>query len=120
MKKQYVILGLIILSLIMGFTGCTESTNKIDPRIELVNTWQEADSKFDFYKGTIKNIGGELLEEINVKVNFYDINNNLLFSDSDVIYNLTNSQTDEFSVRVYNLYIHYKNIDHVEYEIRVP
>ena len=108
-----------MLFLTIGLSGCTESTNKIDSRIELVNTWKEADSKFDFYKGTIKNIGGELLEEIVVKINFYDSNNNFLFSDSDAIYNLTNSYTDEFSVRVYNSYKYYNYIDHIEYEITV-
>ena len=69
--------------------------------------------------GTIKNIGGELLEEIIVKINFYDSNNNFLFSDSDVIYNLTNSYTDEFSIRVYNRYKYYNYIDNIEYEITV-
>jgi len=118
-KKQFLIIGIVMPLLTIGLSGCTESTNKIDSRIELVNTWKETDSKFDFYKGTIKNIGGELLEEIIVKVNFYDSNNNFLFSDSDVIHNLNNSYTDEFSVRVYNLYKYYNYIDHIEYEITV-
>ena len=144
MKKTILLLiALIVIS--VGFlSGCDETTSNggitgDSDEVEIVNYKIEtfgADlgskpekigdgfihnekAKNGYYKitGTIKNIAGRMLNNITVKVDFYDRNHSYLASKSDYILNLTNTNTDDFKV-IYLCYSSYfENIDQIEFDI---
>lgn len=124
MKKQNIIVGIVVLLLTIELSGCTDQNgdNVVDSDVELVNTWIDRNtaldgSKYDYYKGTVKNVAGKMLNKVTVSLNFYDSENNFLFYKTDTISNLANSYTKDFSVTVYSYQSYYENIDHVEYKI---
>ena len=143
--KKTILLLIVIMVISVGFlSGCDETTsnggiNGDSDEVELVNYKIEtfgADlgkkpekigdgfihtekAKNGYYKitGTIKNIAGRMLNNITVKVNFYDINHTYLTSKSDYILNLTNTNTDDFKV-IYLCYPSYfEYIDQIEFDI---
>ena len=126
MKNQLIIVGIIVILLTVVLSGCNDSsqTKEDTDKVELLDTWVDKHtaldgSKYNYYNGTVKNIAGHMLNKINITVKFYDNNNNYLFSEYDAICNLANSYTRDFSVYVDSFNIHYKYIDHVEYDLTI-
>ena len=143
--KKTILLLIAIMVISIGFlSGCNETTsnggiNGDSDEVELVNYKIEtfgADlgskpekigdgfihteiANNGYYKitGTIKNIAGKMLNNITVKVDFYDNNHTYLASKSDYILNLTNTNTDDFKV-IYLCYSNYfENVDQIEFDI---
>ena len=143
--KKITILLIALMVICVGFlSGCDEKTsnggiNGDSDEVELVNYKIEtfgADlgkkpekigdgfihtekAKNGYYKitGTIKNIAGRMLNNITVKVNFYDINHTYLTSKSDYILNLTNTNTDDFKVIYLGFSSYFENVDQIEFDI---
>ena len=144
MKKISILLiSLMVIS--VGFlSGCDETTSNGDitgdsDEVEIVNYKIEtfgADKGFKpekigdgfihnekakngYYKitGTIKNIAGRMLNNITVKVDFYDRNHSYLASKSDYILNLTNTNTDDFKVICLCYSSYFENVDQIEFDI---
>jgi len=143
--KKTILLLIAMMVIIVGFiSGCNETTSNGDTaentdKVELVNYKIEtfgADlgmkpekigdgfihnekAKNGYYKitGTIKNIAERMLNNITVKVNFYDINHNYLTSESDYIENLTNANTDDFKIIYLCFSNYFEIIDEIEFDI---
>lgn len=142
--KKTILLLIVIMVISVGFlSGCDETTsnggiNGDSDEVELVNYKIEtfgADkgskpekigdgfihtekAKNGYYKitGTIKNIAGRMLNNITVKVDFYDINHTYLASKSDYILNLPDT-TDDFKIIYLCFSSYFENIDQIEFDI---
>ena len=125
MKKHLIVSGIVFVLLMVGFSGCVEQDISGDTnQVELVNEWIDRNtaidgSKYDYYKGTIRNIAGKHLDNIKIIVKFYDRNDNFLFEKTDYVSNLANSYTKDFSVVVYSYGTYYDAIDYWKYEFKV-
>ncbi len=144
MKKQIIMLGIVILLICVGLSGCEETTNNggttgDTAEVELVNYKIEtfgADMGFKpekigdgfihsekakngYYKitGTIKNTAGRMLNNITVKVDFYDINHTYLDSKSDYILNLQDTKTDDFKIIYLCFSSYFENVEQIEFDI---
>lgn len=117
----------IILFICTGLlSGCTEQSNSENDKtseiakVKLIDTDYERHSTivgwYDYYKGTIKNVAGYMLNGVSVTVKFYDENDHFLFKRTDTIYYLANTYTKEFSVTVHSYDDYAENIDYVKYE----
>ena len=143
MKKQLIIIGIIILVVTVGLSGCQESKTVYKPptsgdtdEVELLNCTIETygamnssseviklgdgfihDSTYNvsYYSinGTIKNIADYIIHKIRITVNFYDENKSLLANQSAWVYNLRRNFTDDFKVMYVNLYPFFQNITQV-------
>ena len=76
-------------------------------------------AKNGYYKitGTIKNNAGRMLNNITVKVDFYDINHNYLTSEYDYVLNLTNTDTDDFKIIYLGYSSYFEDVDQMEFDI---
>jgi hypothetical protein len=116
-------IGLIICVFFIFIMGCTDSPN-INGRTDkviLIDEWVQIHPVADvessvFYKGIIKNVGGSKIDEVIVRVNFYDENDTFLFYEDDLIYNLKSGGEEYFSVSTSSSNPYYQDIDHVDYE----
>ena len=143
--KKTILLLIAMMVISVGFlSGCDETTSNggttgDSDEVEIVNYKIEtfgADKGFKpekigdgfihnekakngYYKitGTIKNIAGRMLNNITVKVDFYDINHSYLASKSDYILNLTNTNTDDFKVICLCYSSYFENVDQIEFDI---
>jgi len=135
MKKTILLLIAMMLISLGFFSGCNEKTNEV----ELVNYKIETfgadlgmkpekigdgfihneQAKNGYYKitGTIKNIAGIMLNNITVKVDFYDKNHSYLTSESDFIENLTNTNTCDFKVILLCFSSYFEIVDQIEFDI---
>ncbi len=127
MKKNLgcFLLIIIIFSLICG---CTDSTDTnvdndkdqsekvllIDEQM-LIHPIASGENNV-FYKGTIKNIGEEKLDQIEIIVTFYDENNLSLFTKSTLVNDLNHDESKDFQVVVKSSNQYFDSIDHVDYE----
>lgn len=67
--------------------------------------------------GTVKNIAGEMLNEIDISVNFYDSNDIYLYSITTSKSNLPNTYTWDFIVVYMEYYDYFEDVDHISFEI---
>ena len=133
--------------MIVGLSGCNEENNGEDKFSGDIDKVKILDFKIETYEdkpfvedikladgfdytlidqvgyyqvsGTIKNIAGEKLNEIDVKVNFYDKDGNFLISRTDVIKDLANTYSEDFGVEVRSTNKYFENVDNVKFEIGV-
>lgn len=75
------------------------------------------DHRYYKIQGTIKNIAGDMLNTINIKVKFYDNNDNFLAEKTATIHNLTDSNSEDFGVKYNSSESYFDNIDEVQFEI---
>jgi len=142
MKKQLVIIGIIILLISAGLSGCQESKTNYKPptsgdtdEVELLNctieTYGATNSSqriklgdgfvhnsvynvtYYVINGTIKNIANYIIHKIRITVNFYDENKSFLANQSAWIYNLRRNFTDNFEVPYLKQYPFFDNITQV-------
>lgn len=176
MKKQLVMIGIMIILIAGGLSGCIETnqeatgdtnhdtngsqneekfttlpdgtnvTGDID-KLEILNYFVVTEKKvngslfwnspWDTYEKiadgfvysenatryrinvTVKNIAGELLDDITIYVRYYDNLSNLLRSDYDYGYNLYIEDTIDFSFTWYNSSYssYFEHVDHISFEI---
>jgi hypothetical protein len=126
MKKSIgcFLLTIILFSLICGCTDSkdTNLNNKnlsenillIDEQV-LINPIASGENNV-FYKGTLKNIGEEKLDEIEIIVTFYDENNTSLFTKSTVVSDVDKGESKDFKVVVKSSNQYFDRIDHVDYQ----
>ena len=148
MKKQFIVIGIIVLFLTGGLNGCLESKTDYKPltsgdtdKVELLNCTIETYGAMNssqriklgdgfihgstynvtYYdiKGTIKNIAHYILHEIKITVNFYDENNSYLANTSALVYGLRRNFTKNFTTVYINQYPFFDNITQVVIDIRI-
>ena len=128
MKKQLIIVGMIVLLITIGLSGCneTDKTKGDTDKVELVNYNVETLkgvglNECKSIKGTVKNIAGTLIDKITINVKFYDSNNNLLRTITDYVEHIANSYTQDFEVQYWNYYEYYENVDwdNIKFEFTV-
>jgi len=145
MKKQLIIVGIIILLITVGLSGCNENsenfedTNNVElvdylvisykfgkdafsPNIKLGDGFNYKENMVGFkVSGTIKNNEGEPLSKIKVIGNFYD-GNKFLGSDETIIENVPDGETRDFNVFFHNR--DFPNdyllvVDNVQFEFKI-
>jgi len=144
MKKKILLLIAVMVISVGFFSGCNETTNNGEitedsDAVEIVNYKIETfgadlgfkpekigdgfihneQAKNGYYKitGTIKNIAGRMLNNVTVKVDFYDINHSYLTSKSDYIENLVNTYTEDFKVIYLGYSNYFEKVEQIEFNI---
>ncbi|MHA2309160.1 MAG: FxLYD domain-containing protein [Candidatus Heimdallarchaeaceae archaeon] len=134
MNKKILIIFLILTLLIVGFSGCTET--EVEPQWENVEiirwyegTYWEAgrimnngliyneDAKFYKVNGTAINQASKGLRNVIIWVKYYDINNTILWEDGVLQNSVAQNQTWEFQSLYISSREHFKEVDHVEFDI---
>lgn len=77
--------------------------------------------KYGYYRiiGKIKNNSGKMLSDIFIIVKFYDKNGSYLLTKTDGIFNLPNTFTEDFEIRLQKDTKYFENIDNIKFEIEV-
>ncbi|MCJ7572516.1 MAG: FxLYD domain-containing protein [Candidatus Thermoplasmatota archaeon] len=109
MRKQLIIIGIIIILITVGLSGCnTNSGNIIIVRHNIdKQSWAITVS------GTVKNIADNNVDYAEVTVKFYDSDNELLITKTTQIGYIGNGETKGFQVyysssdKYFSLYDHY-------------
>jgi len=144
MKKKILLLIAMMVISVGFFSGCNETTSNGDidgdsNEVELVNYIIETfgadlgmkpekigdgfihneQAKNGYYKitGTIKNIAGRMLNNITVKVDFYDINHTYLGSESENILNLPDTNTADFKIICLCFSSYFEDVEQIEFDI---
>ena len=136
MNRRLVLLGVLIIFIIV-LCGCIKQNNKTtgNSKVEIVHysiqtqkhisvdmaDWIKIVDGFlysdeaerYFINGTIKNICGYTLAQVNITANFYDSNNNFIHSESISIYDLPNTNTTTFEISYWNTTPYFQNVDHM-------
>lgn len=139
MKKiAILIIALVIIG--VGFlSGCTTVENNYpfpeDNEVEIVSYSVEtqlyidgestiesgfihSDDTIQFnIKGKVKNNAGEMVSKITIESNFYDGNDNFLLTKKKDIYNLADTETEDFEIVYISLDNYFENVEKVEFEI---
>ena len=136
MKKQLIIIGIIILLIAVGLSGCQEnniSDNLIDASnevqlvshsIRIAQGWCDIPNGMQVMEvrlvsGTIKNIAGRNIDTVYVRVRFYDWDNKLLFTSTTTVSYLGRGLTDDFSVQYCSNEPYYETYDHYTIEVLI-
>jgi len=114
MKKQLMIFGVVILLLsVFGLSGCTEHMgNTANSEIQILNHDINEEGSFKAVYGSIKNNANKEIDEVIVKVRFYDIDNGLLNTELATVHHLAKGETDNFSVTYWYHEPGFDNYDH--------
>ena len=116
--KKYIVIGIMLVLLIFGFCGCTEQQTSGDTnQIQLVgynvesqiHDWAGSKTlsngfvysdEVDRYsvEATIKNIGNEFIDIVQVTAKFVDIDGNVLGSDNVLVFDIAVGYTKTFTV----------------------
>jgi len=92
MKKQILIIGIIIVLFITGLSGCTETNDKEIKKEDFIGAWQIVDTSYEY----IKNL-------VNVHDYIYDFFENLTIKNSVIHYNDPSNLSDTYtSIHWYN------------------
>ena len=144
MKKSILLISTMMVISAGFLSGCEETTSNGDTidfsdKVELVNYTVETfgadrgtkpekigdgfihndQANNGYYKitGTIRNDAGRMLKNVTVKVDFYDINDTYLGSESDYIFNLTDAGTGNFKVICLCFSDYFESVDQIEFDI---
>lgn len=149
MNSYLIIIGISILLLDVGLSGCFEETVDVTgdaDKIEIIDysvitKWHipgygtyQTYSKPGFYKdypanayepryivsGIAKNIAGEYLDQIKIVVFFCDSNEHQLASENITIHELGNNYIKNFTAYLYSSNKYFKNIDYVKFHVSAP
>ncbi|NHJ87738.1 MAG: hypothetical protein FK734_19915 [Asgard group archaeon] len=109
MKKQLMIIGIVVILLAVSLSGCNEQSNNSNSGsgyiiIESHNVDDsQANSAWGLIRvyGKIKNIGDKNVDYAEVTVKFYDSDNELLFTNKQQIRYIAKGETEDFSVYYY-------------------
>ena len=123
-KQKITILSLItIIIIFILLTGCSEQSAKIGgetDKIQLLsyNMITKSDQNMSYHNvtGTVKNIAGQDLSIVRIKVYFYDKNGNILNLKEFLIENLPNIFTADFGVNYYSNESYYEYVDNIGFE----
>ena len=142
MKKHLVVIGIIFVLLMVGFSGCTELNGNVESsgeieKVELVSYKVET-QKWDYgYKtigngfnyskdaelylitGTVKNIAGETIISVNITAKFYDSTNIFLKEKTTYLGGIPNTRTEDFGIYYFANEKYFENIRVVKFEFEV-
>jgi len=142
MKKQIIILGIAVLLICVGLSGCEElignggGTTGNASKVELVSYNVETQDYFgsrigdgfihdDNAKryeitGTIKNKASYKLDEVKVTAKLFDSNFIFLDSKSTIVDGIPETYTEEFSISFHKNYTDgFENADSVRFDLEV-
>ena len=115
------ILGLIFILILIA--GCSEQSAKIGgetDKIQLLSynlkTISDQNISYHNVTGTVKNIAGQNLNIVRIKVYFYDQNGNILNLKEFIVNNLPNIFTADFGVNYYNNESYFEYVDNIGFE----
>jgi hypothetical protein len=139
-KKQFVIIGILTLFVTAELSGCQESqtsgdTDKVQLQDYTIETYYNYGSlnieklgdgfihnnsytnRSYLILGTVKDIAGEMLNNLVITLNFYNSNSNFLASKTYTIPYLSGTET--FHVVYYDSEPYFDNIDNVKFKFTV-
>jgi len=140
MNKQSILLGVIIIFIIV-LCGCTRQNGKTigNDKVEIIyysiqtqrhiavdmGDWIKIADGFlytetaerYFINGTIKNIAGYTLTQVNISANFYDSHDNFLHLESTSIYDIPEANITTFEISYWNTTPYFKNVNHMNFNI---
>ncbi len=145
MKKHLSVIGMVTLLLAFGLSGCVEqeASGNID-EVELVSyfvetqKWEGVNNSYTYEKigngfvhsedayryvitGTLKNIAGEVIDNIKITANFCDSNSKVVGTRHDIINSdIPTFHTANFSINVYKSTNYFEKVDSVKFEFEVP
>lgn len=144
MKKKFLKAGIFIIVLVVGLSGCNEKNSKITvnfEKVEIINysieiqehiaidlaDWRKITDGFFytekveryFITGTVRDIAGYMLTQVDITVNFYDNKNNFLHSESTSISDLLNTNISTFEISYWSTTPYFQNVDYMEFNISV-
>ena len=116
MKKIVLIIAIIVVSTGL-LCGCTNSGTLGDTdKVELVeysvtSQWQGSSEFGKTIRGTVKNIGGELIDNLDIEIQYCDSNSNILDTRVITLKGIPNSYTKDFLTTYGIANEYYENID---------
>ena len=136
MNKKLILIGIILIFVCVGLSGCNERQSLSDTdEVELVSysvvTRDEQGNKIgdgfvhnddaNRYRvtGTVKNIAGRNLDRITITARFYDKDNEFLHSENATVWKLTKGATDDFSISYYSFEKYFELAESVSLHFKV-
>ena len=134
MNKKLLMISIAITLLIVGLIGCIETDNSARwENVEIINwyegTYREVgvlmanglvyheDAKFYMVNGTAQNQASKGLKNVIIWVKYFDINNTLLWDDGVLRNDIAHNKTWIFQSIYISSRDHFKEVDHVEFDI---
>ncbi len=113
-KQLNTVLALVLLFTLVGLSGCTEHMgNTANSEIQILSQNIKGDDSFKAVYGSIKNVANREIDEVTVKVRFYDIADGLLWTETTTVNHFAKGETRNFTVTYwyyepnFDLYDHY-------------
>lgn len=132
MKKQIIILGIAVLLICVGLSGCEEISDSLssgDDELVEFSCWEvttewytshtDIEVKDSFYhdypddrrisyvvRGKVKNIAEKPFDRINITAYFFDDKGNQLCNSSGSVSDLYMNETKSFNITVYNRFLY--------------
>ena len=138
MKKHLIVSGIVFVLLIVGLSGCSEQeTSGAIDKLELISykvetqKWDKGyktisngfnhseDAELYLITGTVKNIAGETLINVNITAKFYDNTNNFLKEKTTYIGGIPNTYTEDFGIYYFVNEEYFENVCSVKFELEV-
>jgi hypothetical protein len=136
LKEQLIIVGIIAILLAVGLSGCNETQQQINywEHIEIVPHYTGANYTAEEYyltyqdyvmaiNGTIRNLAGEMLKKVEIRVKFYDSDETNIGGGTTVEYEVHNLEERDFTYYAYRNHMsHWDEVDwdNVQFEFRTP
>jgi len=114
MRLKLILVGLIVLFFTaVCLSGCTEHMESaVNKDVQILSQNIKGDSSFKAVYGEIKNIANREIDEVTVKVNFYNVSNVLLYTKTTTIIHLAKGATGNFSVNYWYYESGFDEYDH--------
>jgi len=99
MNRWYLIMSLLTVMLLATSCFAISPTSPPAGELEILShSMTRRDSGTVEVQVTVKNVGSSTIELAQVKVNFYDLQGNLIFSSSDAVMNLRAGENWSFEI----------------------
>jgi len=118
MKKQLLIIGIMLLLLAVGLSGCEQtSTSTSNGKIQIISHNIEDTMYGKRVYGEIKNVGDKTDAYAVVTVKFYDNVSKLIHTEETQIQYMESGDTREFSVEYFTGEGNYSQYDHYNVDV---
>jgi hypothetical protein len=114
LKKPPILCLILFLINISFFSGCLEQSGQTHVKLVDYKVETKPDPWGGEYKkitGRVKNIAGNMIDKITIKIKFYDKKNELLETKTTYLYSISDGYIEDFSVNYYLHDSYYQNID---------
>ena len=139
MKKMLIFLIILLTSSSIFLSGCNKPsglTSGDTDKVELVSYAVETQKQYSYQKigdgfihsedahryqitGTVKNIAGRYIDQINVTARFYDSDNEYLHSENFYVNYLNKRDTQNFIMMYYNYEENFEVVERVRFVFTV-